>query len=129
MFSKCEHYYTCGAKSQLSTSHLSVISTPEVVTHCTPFVVVADLHTSTSGSASSKSDGSLCAGDSSATHTSISNVPRHWTLDRQITPVRPLVKPDVIALAPGVCHMVCLANVNNVLITPVELNPSCLQAT
>jgi hypothetical protein len=37
-------------------------------------VVVADLHTSTSGSASLKSDGSLCAGDSSATHASISNV-------------------------------------------------------
>jgi hypothetical protein len=48
-------------KSQLPASHLSIRSTPEVITHCAPFIVVADLHTSSSGSASLKSDGSLSA--------------------------------------------------------------------
>jgi hypothetical protein len=32
---------------------------------------------------------------------SLVSVPRHWTLDRQIAPL-PLVKPDVVALAPGI---------------------------
>ena len=64
--------YTCCFKSQLSAGHLSINSIPEVITHCTPLIVVADLHTSTSGIASFKSDGSLGAGGTP--HSSIFNM-------------------------------------------------------
>ncbi len=53
--------YTCCTKSQLSTGHLCINSTPEVITDCAPHVVVADLHTALCGSASLESDASLSA--------------------------------------------------------------------
>ena len=56
-------------KSQLLAHHLGIGLSPEVITHCAPDIVVADLHTSTSGIASMKSDGSI--GASGATHSSI----------------------------------------------------------
>ena len=52
---------TSGKESQLSAGHLSIRSTPEVITHCAPDIVVADFHTALSVSASLKSDGSLGA--------------------------------------------------------------------
>ena len=53
---------TIGGESQLSAGHLGIRNAPEVITHCAPGIVVADLHTPTIGSTSSKSDGSLSAG-------------------------------------------------------------------
>ena len=63
---------TCCFKSQVSADHLSINSIPEVITHCAPLIAIADLHTSTSGIASLKSDGSL--GASGAPHSSIFNM-------------------------------------------------------
>ena len=66
---KCMYALTYWFKSQLSASHLSIISTPEVITHCAPHIV-ADLHTSCRVCiASTKSDGSL--GARRAPHSSI----------------------------------------------------------
>ena len=66
---------TCGRESQLSAGHLSIRSTPEVITHCAPDIVVAYLHTSLSGGASLESDGSSSASCSSTPHSSIFNMP------------------------------------------------------
>ena len=60
---------TCCFISQLSADHLGVTGTPEVIAHCAPDIVVADLHTSTSGGASLESDGSL--GACGTTHSNI----------------------------------------------------------
>ena len=44
---KCNVYArTESGESQLSAGHLSIKCTPEVITHRTPLLVVADLHTS-----------------------------------------------------------------------------------
>ena len=68
--------YTSGGESQLSAGHLSIYIAPEVITHCAPDVVAADLHTSLSGIASLQSDGPFNASTSSLTpHSSIFNVP------------------------------------------------------
>jgi hypothetical protein len=61
--------YTSCFISQLSTDNLSLLSVPEVITHCSPDGIVADLHTPASGIASLKSDGSLST--SRTTHSSI----------------------------------------------------------
>ena len=53
------YQYTHCALSQLSTGHLCINSTPQVITNCAPHVVVADLHAALCGSASLESDGSL----------------------------------------------------------------------
>ena len=64
---------TSSRESQLSAGHLSIRSTPEVITHSAPDIVVADLHTTLHGSASLESDGSLSAStaSSSTPHASI----------------------------------------------------------
>ena len=56
-------------KSQLSAGNLSDGIIPEVITHCAPYVVVADLHTSAGIIASLKSGISL--GASGTTHSNI----------------------------------------------------------
>ena len=72
----CKVYITptSGGESQLSAGHLSISSTPEVITHCAPVIVVADLHTSLSASASLKSDSSLSTCGASTPHSSIFDV-------------------------------------------------------
>ena len=65
---------TCCTKSQLSASNLCIRSTPEVITHCAPSIVVTNFNTSLSGSASLQSDGSLSTRCSSASHSSIFTV-------------------------------------------------------
>ena len=52
---------TGGRESQLSAGHRSIRSTPGIIAHCAPDIVVADLHTSSGGSTSLKSDRSLSA--------------------------------------------------------------------
>ena len=52
---------TCCGETQLSAHHLSISNTPEVITHCAPDIVVADLHTPLIRSGSTlKSDCVLC---------------------------------------------------------------------
>ena len=50
-----QHYYypTCWVISQLPASHLCISISPEVVTHCGPFVVPTDLYTALEASAAS----------------------------------------------------------------------------
>ena len=62
-------FQTCDFESQLSADHLGISSTPEVITHSTPLIAIADLHASTSDVASLESDGSLCT--SGTPHSSI----------------------------------------------------------
>ena len=67
---------TCGRESQLSAGHLSINSTPEIITHRAPDIVVADLHMSLIVSASLESDASLSASSGSLTpQSSIFNMP------------------------------------------------------
>ena len=65
-------YYTWHCISQLSTNNLSINKIPEVITHCAPGIIVADLHTSSGDRAPLKSDVSLGAGETP--HSSIFNV-------------------------------------------------------
>ena len=53
---------TVSRESQLAASHTSIRSAPEVITHCAPGLVVANLHTAFKGTlgVANKSHISLC---------------------------------------------------------------------
>ena len=68
---------TCTWQPQLHADDSSICVIPGIkvaIAYCPPDIVVADLHTSLSGSASLQSDGSLSASGSSTPHSSIFTV-------------------------------------------------------